>query len=110
MTYLLGIDVSTTATKAVLVDERGKTVAVAASEYELSTPRPLWAEQDPDLWWRAATRSIGEVLVNSGVDREAIVAVGLTGQAWCSPPASDLWSSVAAGCMRFLTRCWTPGT
>ena len=54
MTYLLGIDSSTTATKAVLVDEHGKTVGVASSTYGLSTPKPLWAEQDPRLWWRAA--------------------------------------------------------
>ncbi len=49
MTCLLGIDVSTTATKAVLVDEHGRTVAVASSTYDLSTPKPLWAEQDPLL-------------------------------------------------------------
>ena len=80
MTYLLGIDSSTTATKAVLVDEHGKTVAVASSTYELSTPKPLWAEQDPLLWWRAARTSIGQVMAESGVVADAVKAVGLTGQ------------------------------
>lgn len=80
MNHLLGIDVSTTATKAVLVHEHGGTVGVASSTYDLSTPQPLWAEQDPRLWWRAARAAIGEVLAETGVARESIAAVGLTGQ------------------------------
>jgi xylulokinase len=78
--HLLGIDVSTTATKALLVDEQGRLVAVASSEYDLSTPRPLWAEQDPELWWRAAQISIREVIHEAGVAPNSIGAVGLTGQ------------------------------
>jgi len=80
MTYLLGIDISTTATKALLVGEHGQVVAVASSTYLLSTPKPLWAEQDPDLWWQAAKKSISEVLKISQVGPTSIVGVGLTGQ------------------------------
>ena len=80
MAYCLGIDVSTTATKAVLADERGRAVAVASSEYDLATPRPLWAEQDPRLWWRAAVDSISTLVSGSGIDPSAIRALGLTGQ------------------------------
>lgn len=80
MTCLLGIDVSTTATKALLIDEKGRVVAVATSTYPLSTPRPLWAEQDPELWWKATQQSISEVLDSQQVDPEAIAGVGLTGQ------------------------------
>ena len=39
MAYLIGIDASTTATKALLIDDRGEIVAVAATEYELSSVR-----------------------------------------------------------------------
>ena len=53
MAYVLGVDSSTTATKAILVDETGTVVGVAASEYPFETPHPLWSEQDPDLWWTA---------------------------------------------------------
>ncbi|MCE7989059.1 MAG: xylulokinase [Caldilinea sp. CFX5] len=80
MTYLLGIDVSTTATKALLIDERGAVVAVAATEYDFETPQPLWSEQDPALWWYGAIRSIRAVLEQSGVDPSAIHGIGLTGQ------------------------------
>ncbi len=76
MRHLLGIDVSTTATKALLVDEDGRVVEVASSSYDLSTPRPLWAEQDPELWWTAAVEAIRRLTV----DPETIAAVGLTGQ------------------------------
>jgi xylulokinase len=78
--YLLGIDVSTTATKALLIDGTGKVVAVAATEYAFETPHPLWSEQDPALWWFAAVQSIRQVLADAAIDSAQIGAVGLTGQ------------------------------
>ena len=80
MAYLIGIDSSTTATKALLIDERGEIVAVAASEYDFQTPHPLWSEQDPALWWEGTVHSIRRVLADSGVDPAAVGGVGLTGQ------------------------------
>jgi xylulokinase len=76
----IGIDVSTTATKALLVDPAGNVVAVAAAEYPFETPRPLWSEQDPALWWQATRQSIRALLDRSGADPGAVRAVGLTGQ------------------------------
>jgi xylulokinase len=78
--YFLGIDVSTTATKALLIDKRGQVVAVASTEYPFETPQPLWSEQHPDLWWDGAQKSIRAVIQKSGVAAEDIRAVGLTGQ------------------------------
>ena len=80
MAYLLGIDVSTTATKALLCDERGQVVGVTAQEYPFDTPKPLWSEQAPSLWWEAAARSIRAALAAAGADAGDIAAVGLTGQ------------------------------
>lgn len=80
MKYFLGIDASTTATKALLIDSQGKVVAVAASEYGFDTPKPLWAEQHPDLWWKGAVESIQKVLNETQVDPTHIESVGLTGQ------------------------------
>ena len=56
--YVLGIDVSTTATKAVLVDPAGAVAGVGLAEYGFETPRPLWSEQDPALWWDGAQSAI----------------------------------------------------
>ena len=79
-TCLLGIDVSTTATKALLMDEQGRVIAVDATEYPFETPRPLWSEQDPGLFWNGTVRSIRKVLEQSQVDPAHIAAVGRTGQ------------------------------
>ncbi len=79
-TYLLGIDVSTTATKALLIDELGAVIAVAATEYSFETPQPLWSEQEPSLFWNGTVKSIREVLSKSQVNPQDIAAVGLTGQ------------------------------
>ena len=80
MAYFLGIDVSTTATKALIIDGDGTVVAVASTEYSFETPKPLWSEQDPKLWWDGAVSSIRAALNDSGLKGEDIGAVGLTGQ------------------------------
>ncbi|HEU4915508.1 MAG TPA: xylulokinase [Acidimicrobiia bacterium] len=80
MTLVLGIDSSTTATKAVLVDPEGRVIATASSSYGYETPQPMWSEQSPGLWWEGATDSIRRVLAESDTTAEDIEAVGLTGQ------------------------------
>jgi len=77
---VLGIDVSTTATKAVLVDEAGTVVGIGAAEYPFETPRPLWSEQPPEAWWDGTIRAVGAVLATIGVAADDIASVGLTGQ------------------------------
>lgn len=78
--YYLGIDVSTTSSKALLVDDHGKVVAVASSPHTLQTPEPLWSEQDPLEWWKAVIASIQAVLKQSDIQSKSIAAIGLTGQ------------------------------
>lgn len=80
MTYLLGIDISTTATKALLIDTEGNVVAVATKEYGFDTPHPLWSEQDPALWWHGTITSIREVVAQAGINGATIRGIGLTGQ------------------------------
>ena len=78
--YFLGVDTSTTSSKALLIDEAGEVVAVASSPHTLQTPRPLWSEQDPQEWWQAVCVSIRSALKMAGVKAETIAAIGLTGQ------------------------------
>lgn len=80
VTYVLGIDTSTTATKAVLVSDDGAVVGVGSSEYGYDIPRPLWSEQDPELWWEATIAAVATVLADTGVAGSEVVAIGLTGQ------------------------------
>lgn len=80
MAYLLGIDVSTTGAKALLIDEHGNVMASHTTEYPLSTPKPLWSEQDPADWWQGTCASIKAALSKANLTGEDISAVGLTGQ------------------------------
>ena len=80
MSHVLGVDVSTTATKAVVLDREGAVVAVGSEEYPYETPRPLWSEQDPDHWWDATTASVRAALDTAAIAGDAVDAVGLTGQ------------------------------
>ena len=80
MPHVIGIDVSTTATKAVLIDETGAVRGVGTTDYGFEVPRPLWSEQSPALWWDGAVASIRSVLASTDVAGGDIAAVGLTGQ------------------------------
>ena len=76
----LGIDVSTTGAKALLIDESGAVVSSATNPLPLSTPRPLWSEQDPHDWWKGIAGSIRQALSAAGATGDDVKAIGLTGQ------------------------------
>lgn len=78
MAYLLGIDIGTSGTKVIAIDEAGKLVASASAEYELLTPRPLWAEQRAEDWWDATCACVRSVLAT--VPAEEVAGIGLSGQ------------------------------
>lgn len=80
MKYFLGIDSSTTATKALLMEADGVVAGVGRGTYGFETPFPLWSEQDPDLWWDATVAAVREVLATTGIPGDAVAAIGLTGQ------------------------------
>src|SRR6266498_3429854 len=80
MSYFLGIDTSTTSSKALIIDEQGQVIAVASSPHTLQTLKPLWSEQNPQEWWEAVAASIRSVLEKADISGEGIAAVGLTGQ------------------------------
>jgi xylulokinase len=74
----LGIDVGTSGVKAILVAPNGDVAAAAVTPLVLSTPQPGWAEQNPDDWWDATTRSIRDVLARKPDAR--VAGIGLSGQ------------------------------
>lgn len=79
MPYLLGLDISTTGAKALLIDETGQVVASHTTPLPISQPYPLWSEQHPSDWWDGMVQSIRAVVEQ--VDTSAkIIGIGLTGQ------------------------------
>jgi xylulokinase len=80
MTVFIGVDSSTTATKALVIDSTGSVVAVGRSVYGFQTPYPLWSEQSPELWWNATCEAIREALHKADVSPTDVAGIGLTGQ------------------------------
>lgn len=76
----LGIDISTTGAKVLLMDQIGQVISSSTTAISLSTPRPLWSEQHPEDWWQAVVNSIRQVLTENKLSGDAINAIGLTGQ------------------------------
>ena len=80
MRAFIGIDSSTTSTKAIVINENGEILSVASSEYGFETPFPLWSEQDPNLWWHATKESIKESVKKAQIEPSLVEGIGLTGQ------------------------------
>jgi xylulokinase len=80
METILSIDLGTTGLKVALVDGRGNLVAVAGAEYPILTPRPGYAEQDPELWWSALVDSCKRLRDKSPEAFASAAGVGICGQ------------------------------
>jgi xylulokinase len=81
MSYLMGIDVGTTGTRAVIARPDGTIVGAATGDHKpMRMPKPGWAEQDPEDWWQATTVAVQGALANAGLKGSDIKAVGLSGQ------------------------------
>ncbi len=75
MTYLIGIDVGTQSVRSCLFDLAGSVVASASRPLATTFPRPTWAEQDPEVWWRGAVETVREILQISKVNPREITAL-----------------------------------
>lgn len=82
--YLLGFDVGSSSVKASLLDgESGTCVASAfypETEMPITANQPGWAEQDPELWWKNLKLALADVMNHSGIDPDAIQAIGISYQ------------------------------
>src|SRR2546430_10632277 len=75
--YVLGIDVGTTALKAVALERDRGIVAQAERPHELLSPRPGWAEEDPERWWTTTIEATSELL--TVISAQEIAAIGVSG-------------------------------
>lgn len=82
--FLLGIDIGTSACKVAIFNREGNLAASGCEEYGTIRKRPGWAEQDPNVWWRAVCRAVKEMLEKSKIDPRRIAGVGVDGQSWAA--------------------------
>jgi xylulokinase len=75
MDYVIGVDIGTQSTKALLVDDQGRIVAQHSQGYRVDTPKVRWAEQWPQVWLDAVQACVVGCLQGAGVPREHIKAL-----------------------------------
>lgn len=80
MNYFIGLDIGTSGTKCVLIDETPRLIASAGQEYPILTPRPGWAEQEPETWVAAGITAIRQVLRDSAINPHQVAGISLSGQ------------------------------
>jgi len=80
MAVFLGIDIGTSGTKTLAIEEDGTVLASATAEYPLMSPRPGWSEQDPEDWWEATITTVKKVLKTGKIKPDDIAGIGLSGQ------------------------------
>ena len=80
MALVLGIDVGTSSTKALLLAEDGAVRGLGTAGYPLSTPHPRWVEQDPADWWSGTCEAVRRALDAASCDAGEVAVVGLSGQ------------------------------
>ena len=80
MNVFLGIDIDTTSTKTLAIDQKESILAEAAESYPLYHPKPLWSEQDPEDWWQATVKTVRAVVRKAKLKAADVKAIGLSGQ------------------------------
>lgn len=80
--YLLGIDIGTSACKVAVSDRSGRVLAAENGDYPVYYPHEGWAEQNPEEWWKAVCGAVRESIERAGILPEEIAGVGIDGQSW----------------------------
>ena len=76
--YYIGIDLGTSSTKMLLLDEQGVIHGSVSHDYPLEFPQPGWSQQDPADWWKAVKTGMPELLKN--IDASQVAGIGVAGQ------------------------------
>ncbi|MEX0727925.1 MAG: xylulokinase [Planctomycetaceae bacterium] len=80
MGVYLGIDIGTSGTKTLAMNDRGAILASASAEYPLASPQPGWSEQEPSDWWKAAIATVTKCLSTGKFKPQNVKGIGLSGQ------------------------------
>ena len=102
--HVIGVDIGTQSTKAVLVTAAGAIVAQRSRAYQVETPKPLWAQQWPDVWLRAVIASVRELMDTTGVDASSIKALCISSLYGGSGIPVDADGNVLYPCLIWMDR------
>jgi sugar (pentulose or hexulose) kinase len=102
--HVIGVDIGTQSTKAVLVTTDGAIVAQRSHTYQVETPRPLWAQQWPAVWLDAVVASVRELVRDSGVDPASIKAMCVSGLYGGSGVPVDAQGDALHPCLIWMDR------
>ncbi|UII78758.1 xylulokinase [Flagellimonas sp. CMM7] len=84
MKYFLGIDLGSSSIKIAMVEyNSGKPLGVVQEpekEMTMISPKPGWAEQDPQEWWKLTCTGIKKILKETGTKKEKILGIGIAYQ------------------------------
>jgi xylulokinase len=105
MDAFLGLDLGTSAIKALLVDENGRVVGSGAAEYPVRHPQPGWAEQDPEEWWTAAVAAVRQAIGWSPAGMR-VAGIGLSGQMHGTVLLGERGVPIAPAIIWADTRSW----
>ena len=88
MAYLLGVDGGTESIRAIVFDLEGRQKGSHASEYQTQFPKPGWAEQHPEDWWRSMGEATRGALAAAGIASDQVIAMAVD-TTCCSVVALD---------------------
>lgn len=100
--YIIGIDCSTTATKAIVWDKKGNPVAEGRERMQIFTPRPEWVEQRAEQWWEATAKAIRKAV--SQINPSRVAAIGITHQRESFVPVDENLNPLRNGILWVDTR------
>ena len=108
--YILSIDQSTSATKAVLFDQNARFVSRVNAEHRQIYPKPGWVEHDPEEIYRNVLKVISEVIRQSGVSKSAIKCLSISNQRetvvlWDKVTGKPVCNAVVWQCLRGEEKC-----
>jgi xylulokinase len=76
----IGIDIGTSGVKTILVDENQRVIGQSFAALQVSRPHPMWAEQDPAIWWQAVDQTMQDIKTQQGPILHGVKSIGLSGQ------------------------------
>ena len=102
---VIGVDISTTSTKAIVYDQQGKEISTGRAEYKVLRPRPGWSEQKAGWWWEAFCQACRQAVSHPEIKTDKLRAIGITHQRQSFVPVDSQMKPLRDAILWNDTRC-----